>query len=51
MSLQQFCDWLLELGIEFDSLTADKRVEYKATFDKSRNGKYKYLNFPISIFN
>ena len=39
MSIQQFREWLLELGIEFDSLTADKRVEYKATFDTSRNGK------------
>ena len=33
---QEFRSWLGELGINYDDLSFDKRVEYKGTFDKSR---------------
>jgi hypothetical protein len=37
MSKEDFRAWLRDIDINYDDLTADKKVEYKAAFDGSRN--------------
>ena len=45
MSLQEFCDYLTNSGVNFDILTIEQKREWRETFDKSRAlapGNYPY---------
>ena len=40
MSLQEFKEYVASSGVDFDTLTNDKKGEWRERFDKSRTGKY-----------